>query len=1222
MLGDASQSAEPFRGLLLRHRGRTGLTQRDLAARLGVHPRSIQDWEAGVNYPSAERLQALTAALLDAGALSAGREAEEAEALWAAVERDSTRMHTPFDRMWFDRLIAERAAPAAVPIAIPREGGSPERSQHWGEAPDVHSFVGRKQELATLGDWVLEARCRLVAVVGMGGIGKTTLVAKLAGELVPDFERVYWRSVRDAPPPSDWLAGAIGYLSDQQVVPPVGISAQVTALLQLLRDRRSLLILDNFETLFEPGQGLGQYRSGLGGYGHLLQAVAEAKHQSCLVLTSREAPPELAVLASGVVRSFEVSGLAADEAQLLLAPKELVGSNQHWAQLSDRFGGNGLALKVVGESVRELFGGEIGAFLDQAGDSTLFGGIRRLVAEQVDRSSVSEGQVLRALAIEREPLRLSELLALLGPRIGRAAVLEAVEALRRRSLVERADIAGAAAFTLQSVVLEYVTDRLVLDICNEVQSGQPVLLVEQALVQAQAKDYVRQAQERLIGRPILQQLAAQHGERGTEHQLTVLLDGWRGRSSEEQGYGPGNVLNLMRLLRGELRGLELSRLSIRQAYLQTTDAQDASLAGARLAETVLGDAFGAVVAVALSADGTRVAAGTLGGEVQAWRVADRAPILAVRGHVGAVWSVALSTDGRLLVSGGDDGRVLVWDVVDTRVLATLEGHKGGIWGVATDADGRLVASGGYDRTVRLWDAQGGRLLATLEGHAEAVRWVALTADGRMLASGGNDGTVRTWDTASHQLLAVLDGHAGVIFGIAMTADGRLVASAQSDGVHVWETQGGKQLAVLKGHVGMVYGVGLSGDGHLVASGGTDGTARLWEVESRRPLAILEGHTGAVHGVALSTDGRLVASGSDDGSVRLWEAEGGRSLAALEGRAGAVYGVSVTANGRLLASGTDDGCVRLWEVETGRPLAAMQGRGGVFCGVALSADGRLAASGGNDGLVRLWQAGTDRPPIALEGHAGAVYGVALSADGRLLASGDNAGTVRLWDVQPERPMGRLLAALQGHSGGAYAVALSGDGRLVASGGDDGAVRVRDVASGRPLATLEGNAGVVYSVALSGDGRLIASGGLDGVVRLWELGEGRPLAGLPRHSGAVWGVALSADGRLMASGGDDGAVRLWEVAGGRLIAALTGHAAMVRAVAFDAPGRLLASGSLDGTVKLWDSARHTLLRTLRPDRRFERLDITGLTGVTSAQRAALVALGAVEPGAAQQLRRAIR
>src|SRR3954470_16256211 len=93
-------SSEPFHGLLLLGRGQTGLTQRQLAVRVGVSTRSVQDWEAGVSYPSAERLQQLIAGLLEAGGLNAGRETEEARALWAAVERASPRMHTPFDSAW------------------------------------------------------------------------------------------------------------------------------------------------------------------------------------------------------------------------------------------------------------------------------------------------------------------------------------------------------------------------------------------------------------------------------------------------------------------------------------------------------------------------------------------------------------------------------------------------------------------------------------------------------------------------------------------------------------------------------------------------------------------------------------------------------------------------------------------------------------------------------------------------------------------------------------------------------------------------------------------------------------------------------------------------------------------------------------------------------------------------------------------------------------------
>jgi WD40 repeat protein len=104
--------------------------------------------------------------------------------------------------------------------------------------------------------------------------------------------------------------------------------------------------------------------------------------------------------------------------------------------------------------------------------------------------------------------------------------------------------------------------------------------------------------------------------------------------------------------------------------------------------------------------------------------------------------------------------------------------------------------------------------------------------------------------------------------------------------------------------------------------------------------------------------------------------------------------------------------------------------------------------------------------------------------------------------------------------------------------------------------------------------------------------------------------------LASGGMDGTVRLWEVPGGQQLATLEGHTAGVWGVELRPDGRLLASGSFDGTVRLWEASSGAHLHTLRSDRRYERVDVTGMTGVTAAQRVSLLALGAIEPGQATE------
>jgi WD40 repeat protein len=69
-------------------------------------------------------------------------------------------------------------------------------------------------------------------------------------------------------------------------------------------------------------------------------------------------------------------------------------------------------------------------------------------------------------------------------------------------------------------------------------------------------------------------------------------------------------------------------------------------------------------------------------------------------------------------------------------------------------------------------------------------------------------------------------------------------------------------------------------------------------------------------------------------------------------------------------------------------------------------------------------------------------------------------------------------------------------------------------------------------------------------------------------------------------------------------------VIRSVALSADARLVVSGGFDGSVRLWDVGSATCERVLRSSRRYEGVDVTGLTGITDAQRQALLSLGATE------------
>ena len=116
-------------------------------------------------------------------------------------------------------------------------------------------------------------------------------------QIADHFPYVIWRSLRNAPPIDEIVADWIRILSDQHLVDlPVGIDRQITLLLEYLRQNRCLLILDNLEAILQEGAGAGLYRPGYEGYGELLRRVGESQHQSCLLLTSREKPRDVAIL--------------------------------------------------------------------------------------------------------------------------------------------------------------------------------------------------------------------------------------------------------------------------------------------------------------------------------------------------------------------------------------------------------------------------------------------------------------------------------------------------------------------------------------------------------------------------------------------------------------------------------------------------------------------------------------------------------------------------------------------------------------------------------------------------------------------------------------------------------------------------------------------------------------------------------------------------------------
>jgi WD40 repeat protein len=1084
----------------------------------------------------------------------------------------------------------------------------------WGDALDVPSFYGREGELATLAQWVVQERCRVVSVLGLGGMGKSALVTSAMRRMAVHFQVVIFRSLRDAPACQTLVEECLKVLAPRPLnLAPADLEQGLSLLLEYLREQRVLLVLDNLESLLLEGEVRGHLRPGYEGYARLVRSVAETAHQSCLLLTSREKPAELRALEGrqSPVRSLRLLGLEATACEQLLAEHELVGSPEERAHLVERYEGNPLALNIVAETITDLFGGEIGQFLAQ--DTLVYGSISDLLDEQVGRLSALEQTILYWLAIAREPVTLEELRSLLVARLAPVQVLEAADGLRRRSLIERGQRLGS--FTLQSVVLEYVTAHLVAQAGEEIVQGRLALLIQYGLCEAQAKDYVRQTQERLLVTPLLARLqSASRGPTDVEKRLRFLLDQVRTWNHDAQGYGPANLVTLLRVLWGNLRCLDLSRLVLRGVYLQGVEMQDANLSGALIRESIFTETFDAIWAVAISRSGQYWAAGSKRGEVRVWREAGQTLHLVWQAHTDFVWNLAFSPDERTLASGSPDGSVKLWDVASGALLWS-GWHTKGTNCLAFSPDGGLLASGGLDATVRFWDPQLGTPLEELP-HPGAVFALAWSPDGRRLASGGVAGTLRLWQrqpTGPATCVQTLEGHTNWVTGLAFAPDGSRLASASWDGsVKLWELASGRCLQTLEGHTERVHCVAWSADGGTLASGSFDHTIRLWDGQEGRSRVVLQGHSAVVYGLAFTPDSRHLLSGSEDGTLRLWDVERGQCVRVLQGYTASLFDLDWSPDGTQLASAGADTVVSLWNVAGGTLPRVLGGHRWDVSGVGWSPDGSRLASSGWDNAIRLWDPATGTCVQILRDldHPETIFfGVAWSPDGHRLACGTYQRGVQVWDVAARS----LRWTDRAHATWLRRVAWSPDGTRLVGGDEDGHVSVWDAADGTQLLRLAGHHGAVTSVAWSPAGSRLAtgSGSRDGgELFVWDAHSGQRVHAFVGHPGVVSALTWGPSGEVLVSGGSDGMLRWWEVHSGECAQVRQAHQGAVQALKVSPDGGRLASCGDDGAIMLWDLHSGEPLRTLRRDRPYERLDISGVKGLTEAQKATLRALGAIE------------
>lgn len=337
----------------------------------------------------------------------------------------------------------------------PQTEQTPKPHIDLGDAPEIFSFFDRTTQLTTLETWILQQNSRLIAILGISGIGKTTLSLKLIDQIKHNFDYIIYRSLRFSPTIETTLTNLLQIFAPKSETPQ-NIETQLSQILNYLRQHRCLIILDDVHTIFSRKQLAGQYQTGYENYHLFFQLITQVTHQSCLIVNSWEKPREVTQLKkeNNPIHCLLLEGLG-EAAKEILRGQDLL-DEESWQTLIEQYQGNPLWLEFTADLIKELFAGKVSEFL-QCDTLILSESLQVQLDQQFQRLTQSEIAIMIQLSKENEPVSLAHLIKNIN--LPTSELLNAIQSLGMRLLLDTKEQDKTRFFSLNPVLKQYVKNR-------------------------------------------------------------------------------------------------------------------------------------------------------------------------------------------------------------------------------------------------------------------------------------------------------------------------------------------------------------------------------------------------------------------------------------------------------------------------------------------------------------------------------------------------------------------------------------------------------------------------------------------------------------------------------------------------------------------------------------------------------------------------------------------
>jgi hypothetical protein len=314
-------------------------------------------------------------------------------------------------------------------------------------APQIINFHNRETELQTLFYWILNQNTHLISILGLSGIGKTTLVKRFIDLHQQKFDAIVWRSLK-FPQSLDLLLDDL--LKHHKLDSLPTINDKLKQLFDILTNKKCLIILDDLQNIFIPSQFAGKYQPEYQDYQTLFKMITETQHQSSVILISQEQCPEMECLDEELypIKSLELSGL--DNPEIL--KNTGLKNKDSWLKLIKLYEGNLIYLKSISILINKNYDDQVADFL---AENTLHitNQMQSHFYETFHHLSPQEQQIVLELSKFENPISREELRQSLN--LSSVDFNNGLQSLQQRYLVTKIK-EDKILFKLSPVFQEYV----------------------------------------------------------------------------------------------------------------------------------------------------------------------------------------------------------------------------------------------------------------------------------------------------------------------------------------------------------------------------------------------------------------------------------------------------------------------------------------------------------------------------------------------------------------------------------------------------------------------------------------------------------------------------------------------------------------------------------------------------------------------------------------------